>query len=148
MSIYARFKKNPEGFRQLVELLESSPLSKRQKMIDAGMREDATYTEKALALMMNFDDVCRLPDMELAELLAAAPALAVGMAVSRSEDSLKQRFLSKSPTKAGSEVKAIFEQADISPAQILGAQMKLITTARKLEKKGYIKTKRIPTKPS
>ena len=70
MSVYARFKRSPEGFRKLVELLESTPPSRRQKMIDVGMEEDAEYTNRALQYVMNFDDIIKLPDTELAEVCA------------------------------------------------------------------------------
>src|SRR5436305_9736278 len=74
MSVYARFKRNPEGFRQLVELLESTPPSRRKKMIDVGMAEDPVYTQRAIEYMMTFEDVLKLPDMELAEVIATTPA--------------------------------------------------------------------------
>ena len=48
MGVYTRFKRNPDGLRQLVELLESTPSSRRQKMIDVGMQEDPDYTKQAL----------------------------------------------------------------------------------------------------
>ena len=69
MSVYARFKRTQEGFRSLIELLETTPMSRRQKMIDVGMAEDPVYTEKALSYVLTFEDVIQLPDLELAELI-------------------------------------------------------------------------------
>ena len=69
MSVYARFKRDPGGLRKLVELLETTPILRRQKMIDVGMAEDPVYTEKVLKFVMTFEDVIKLPDVELAELI-------------------------------------------------------------------------------
>src|SRR4051812_32826622 len=93
MSVYARFKRDPDGFRKLVELLETTPISRRQKMIDVGMAEDAPYTEKALSFVMTFEDVMKLPDLELAELIATAPTRMTGYAVAKASKEVQQRFL-------------------------------------------------------
>ena len=93
MSVYARFKRDPDGFRKLIELWETTPILRRQKMIDIGMSEDAVYTEKVLKYIMTFEDVIQLPDVELAELMAAAPARITGYAISLSGTEVQQRFL-------------------------------------------------------
>lgn len=145
MGVYTRFKRNPDGLRQLVELLESTPGSRRQKMIDVGMQEDPDYTQKALEYVLNFDDVLKLPDLELAEVLSETPARFVAFAIYSASEEVKARFLSKSNPRAAAEIKEGFELANVTPAQIGGGQMKMIETTRKLEKRGLVKTKRVPT---
>src|SRR4051812_28580722 len=93
MSVYARFKRDPEGFRRLVELLETTPMSRRQRMIEVGMAEDKVYTEKALEYVLTFEDIITLPDMELAEVIATAPPRMTGYAVAKSPMDVKDRFL-------------------------------------------------------
>lgn len=143
MSVYARFKRDPEGLRKLVELLETTPISRRQKMIDVGMAEDAAYTEKALSFMMTFDDVIKLPEVELAEVIATAPPRMTGYSVSKSSEEVKQRFLKNCIGKFVGEVRDFMEM-NIGLREVGGAQLKLVEVARSLEKKGLLKTKRIP----
>src|SRR4051812_6972049 len=96
MGVYYRYKKDIDGFRRLVELLESTPMSRRQKMIDIGMQEDPIYTQRALDLILTFKDVIDLPDLELSEVLAGAPPRMVGYAIHQQPDEIKKRFLSRS----------------------------------------------------
>lgn len=145
MGVYTRFKRNPEGLRQLVELLESTPASRRKKMVDVGMQEDPEYTQKALQYMMTFADVLGLPDMELAEVLAEVPPRFAAIAIYSSSQEIKDRFISRCPPKSAAEMKEALESSGVSPSQIGGGQLKLIETTRKLEKKGLIKAKRIPS---
>jgi flagellar motor switch protein FliG len=143
VSVYARFKRDPEGFRKLVELLETTPVSRRQKMIDVGMAEDPAYTEKALQYLMTFEDVIGLPDIELAEVIAAAPPRMTGYAVSKSTEEIQQRFLRNCIGPNMGQVREFMEM-NIGLREIGGAQLKLVEVARSLEKRGLIKTKQIP----
>jgi flagellar motor switch protein FliG len=143
MGIYWRYKQSADGFRNLVELLESTPLSRRQKMIDAGMAEDSKYTMDAMKYIMEFDDVVGLPDSELAEVMSASPARIVALALLGLETDKQERFLRCSKPAQASEIKLLLE-AKGSPFEISGARVKLITIARSLEKKGLVKTKVIP----
>jgi flagellar motor switch protein FliG len=145
MGVYTRFKRNPDGLRQLVELLESTPMSRRQKMIDVGMQEDAEYTQKALQYVLTFEDVIKLPDLELAEVLAETPGRFTAYAIHAASEEIKNRFISKSAPRVAAEIKEFIEMPNVTPAQIGGGQMKMIETTRKLEKRGLIKTKRVPS---
>ena len=144
MGVYARFKKDPEGFRHLVELLESTPLSRRKKMIDVGMLEDPSYTEKALSYVLSFQDVLELNDLELAEVIAEMPGRLTGYAVHSASEEVKSRFISKAQPKVAMEIREALEESNVGPAQIGGGQTKMIETTRKLERKGLIQKKRIP----
>lgn len=142
MSVYARFKRNPEGLRQLVELLESTPSVRRKKMIDVGMAEDPDYTEKALKLCFSFEDILGLPDGELCEVMAKAPTRSIAYAISSFDQAVKDRFLRCTPPRRMGEVKEYLEEK-VGPREIGGGQMKLIESARQCEKAGLIRTKRI-----
>ena len=143
MSVYARFKKNPDGLRALVELLESTPASRRQRMIEVGMEEDPAYTERALSFMMTFEDILTLPDLELAEVLAQAPPKMSAYAVALAPEETKIRFLKNAIPKVMAQIKdSLIDK--VGPREVGGAQMKLIETARKLEKQGFVRAKKIP----
>lgn len=143
MGIYTRYKKQPGGFRMLVELLESTPSVRRQKMVDAGMKEDPDYTHTALSYVLTFQDVLDMPDNELAEVLSLSPVRMVGYAVAKAPQETKDRFLKCCKPQMMAEVKDYME-AKVTDREIGGAQLKLVESARQAEKRGHIKTKRIP----
>jgi flagellar motor switch protein FliG len=105
MSVYARFKRDHDGFRKLVELLESTAPSRRQKMIDVGMAEDAEYTKKALEYVMDFNDVLKLPDLELAEVCAKARPEMIAYSLNGKEKTVIDRFLGCCPAKTAIQVR-------------------------------------------
>ena len=143
MSVYARFKRDQDGFRKLVELLESTPLSRRQKMVEVGMEEDAEFTQKALEYVMSFEDVIRLPDLELAEVCSKAPARMLAYALGPQPSEVKDRFLRCSPPRIAAEVRD-FLDVKVGPREVSGAEIKVIETAREMERKGFVRTKKIP----
>ena len=142
MGVYTRFKRGPEGFRALVELLESTPPGRRQKMIDAGMMEDPEFTDKALLAMFTFEDIKILPDVEMAELVAAAPPRVIAIAIHAESEETKTRFIRNAKAPIGAEIRD-FSATSYGPSETVGAQLRLVTTARKLEQQGKIKSKRL-----
>lgn len=143
MGVYSRYKRDSGGFRKLVELLETTPSVRRQKMIDIGMEEDPDYTQQAMEYMMNFHDVLKMEDMELAEIMAKAPPRMIAYAILEQPQDVQERFLRCSKPHVASEVKD-YLGVKVTAREIGGAQLKLVSTARELEKAGKIKTKRIP----
>ncbi len=143
MSILGRFKKTPEGFRAWVELLESTPIQRRERMIETCLAEDPEYTRAAMELVMNFQDILDLPEPELAEVLSAAPPKFIGLAIHQSGEDIQKHFLRLTPSQHWGVVRSQFD-AKVELREIGGAQMKLIETARGLERKGLVSTKRIP----
>jgi flagellar motor switch protein FliG len=143
MGVYTRFKRTPGGFRALVELLETTPVSRRQKMIDVGMAEDPDYTLEALKYVLNFDDIVKLSDPELAEVLSKAPPRTTAFAISAASDDIKARFVRSSKPPVAAEIRS-YMGVKCGLREMGGAQMKLIEVTRQLEKAGYVKTKHIP----
>ena len=143
MGVYTRFKKAPGGFRNLVVLLETTPLSRRKNMIDVGMMEDPEYTQRALKYMMNFEDILGLPDPELAEVIGDTPAELVAFAIHSCDEELKTKFLRMAMPKMVPTIREILTLTATNQ-QISGGRSKMIEAARKLEKRGIVKTKHIP----
>ncbi|MBI3534543.1 MAG: hypothetical protein HY072_03520 [Deltaproteobacteria bacterium] len=143
MGVYARFKRNPDGFRALVELLETTPPSRRQRMIEVGMDEDPHYTELALKYVLNFKDIINLPDVELAEVMAKAPSRSLAYALNGQSEDVIKKFLRNSPNNIAAEIRD-YLAINVGPREIGGAQIKVITIARELERKGLVRTKIIP----
>lgn len=143
MGIYSRFKRDPSGFRELVELLESSPRTSREKMVQAGMQEDPKFTREALKYTYTFEDVLNLSDLEIAELMAAATPRLMGVAIQPFSDEVKNRFIRNSKGPVTAEIRECLENTS-SLKEIGGAQLAIIAVLRGLERKGYIKAKKIP----
>jgi flagellar motor switch protein FliG len=142
MGVYTRFKKAPDGLRQLVVLLETTPGSRRQKMIDVGMAEDPEYTQKALQLVFSFKDIVGMPDNEIMEVLGETAPQLIGYAIQSLDEETKTKLLKLTPPKSLGAVREALE-IPASNMQMSGAQSKMIESARKLERRGIVKTKRI-----
>ncbi len=143
MGVYYRFKKNPSGLRALVELLETTPAARRQHMLQVGMEEDPEYTKEALKYVYTFEDILHLSDMELAELLSVAPPRTAAYALFGVDEETKLKFIKNCKPPQAAEIKD-FLLAKITSREAGGAQLKLIEYTRSLEKKGFVKAKRIP----
>lgn len=144
MSIYARYKRDPEGFRKLVELMESSPKERRDKMVEAGMKEDPEYTKKALTYLITFDDVVGLPEAELAELVATATPRITATSIANQTKEIQNRFLRCARGANASEIRDLLE-TEHPLREIGGARLKMISITRQLEQKGLVNVKRLPT---
>ncbi len=144
MGVYTRFKRGPEGFRALVELLETTPMSRRQRMIDVGMEEDPAFTEKALQFVLTFEDILKLPDLELAELLVKVPPRTVAYAIKAAPEDTKTRFMRNCTAPIAAQIRD-YMNVNIGPREMGGAQLKMIEIARQLERQGLVRTKRLPS---
>ncbi len=150
MGIYARYKRSPEGFRSLIELLEAAPAAKRAKMIEKGLEEDAEFTRHVLEYCLTFEDVMNLSDMELAEVLGHASGRLVGMALCTPEapfaDEVISKFIRNAPPAIVADMREVLDGPKPKPAEIGGARLKMIQLTRKAEREGHLKTKLIPFK--
>jgi len=142
MGIYTRYKKDPNGFRKLVELLEITPKDKREKMIEMGRAEDPEYTAKALAMTMNFQDILSMQDAEFAEVLSLIPPKIIAAAFAPLGKVIHDRVLKLAPRNRISDIRDIIE-AEYRPTEVGGAQFKVIEMTRDLERRGKIQLKRI-----
>ena len=145
MGVYARYKKDgADGLRALVTLLETTPKDRRDRMIQVGMDEDPLYTEKALSFILTFEDILNLPDLELAEVVAKAPPRMMAFAIALLPEETQIRFLRNAQGPVLSEIRQYVE-VKVGLREAGGAQLKVIATARELEKAGYVRTKKLPT---
>ena len=144
MGVYTRFKRDHDGFRKLIELIEATPLPRRQKMIDVGMLEDPKYTEEVLKYVLTFGDILNLQNLELAELLSQAPAQFIAYALSDCSQDVKDRFILNCTPQVAAEVREVLNTFSVTKLQIRAGEKKLIELARSMERKGVIKTKCIP----
>lgn len=144
MGVYTRYKKDQNGFRKLVELLETTPPSRRQKLIDAGMKEDPAYTKKALDYILSFDDILMMPEPEITELASQVKPKVIAYALENIGETVRTRVENALPLNIRAEVKS-YEGSTLTPGEIGSARVQLISAARQLEQQELIKTKAIPT---
>ncbi len=143
MSVFSRFKRDASGFRALIELWESTPKERREKMIEVGRAEDPHYTEEALKYVMTFPDVLALDDMELADVIAAAQPRLTAFAIRLLKPEIHERFLKNCKGPIASQIRDFLEQ-EPSLRDVGAAQLHLVTVTRSLERKGILKVKQIP----
>ncbi len=143
MGVYSRYKKDPDGLRKLVQLLESTPLDRRKRMIDVGYQEDEAFTEEALKYLFSFEDILNMPDSELCEVMAKALPRVIAMAISDLEASIQERFLRCAKPKQLGEIRDLLDQTPTA-REVGGARLRMIEAAREAERGGFVRTKRIP----
>jgi flagellar motor switch protein FliG len=144
MGVYTRFKKNPDGFRQLVELWETTPVIRRQKMIEIGMEEDAEYTQKLLQYVIQFEDILNLPRQELASVLSEISGRFIAYAIRTASQEFKDRVLEAAGPAISIEIKEFLDTPNVTSVQIGSAQLKMVELTRKLERRGIVTLKKIP----
>jgi flagellar motor switch protein FliG len=143
MSMFSRYKRDPNGLRNLVELWESTPRERREKLIAAGMTEDPEYVSRAMQYMMSFEDVLGMNESELAELLGDAHPRTVAAAIAKAPKDTQARFLTSALPRMMGEIRDQLG-SEFELREVGGAQLKLVQAARKLERTGLLKVKRIP----
>jgi len=144
VGVYARFKKEENGLRHLVELLEGSPWERRQKMIEVGMQEDAEYTQKALQYVLSFEDILYFSNSELEEVLLHTTGKVLGCALHKMDAWIQGRFFSVAKPEILAECKEFLEDPSVTSFEVEEGKRKLIAIARNLEKTGRISAKHIP----
>jgi flagellar motor switch protein FliG len=145
MSIYPRYKKEgPKGFRKLVELMESAPKTQREKMIEAGMKEDPVYTAELMKFMITFEDILKLKDMELTELIAETPPEVTAAAISKMDKEKRSKFEKCAQPRIMAQIRDVLEMKEFSLRDIGGAQLRMIQITRELEGKGVFNIKSLP----
>lgn len=142
--MFTRYKKDPNGLRNLVELWESTPKERREKMIAAGMEEDPQYVERAVKYMLSFEDILKLNESELAELLGTTQARTIAASIAKAPKETRDRFLRSALPRMMAEIRDHLE-SEVELREVGGAQLKLVQAARKLERAGILRIKTIPT---
>lgn len=144
MSVFSRYKRSPQGFRTIVELWESTPPKRRQKMIEVGQQDDPEYAEQILRHMLSWEDILALSDLELAEVIANAPGNITAMAIAPLDEETRIRFLKNAIPQKMAEIRERLEEGKISAWETDGARLKMVERTRELERNGVLRVKVIP----
>ncbi len=143
-----RYVKDEHGFRKYVELMETMPTAKRQSMMSAAKAENPLFVETAEKYVITFDRICRLPDMELTELLSSTelkPEEIATAVLSLEDEGLKANILKQLPRNRSLLVNNELKDAPPpKPFDIGAARLKFIQQTRELEKAGKLESLQIP----
>lgn len=80
MGMLDRYRK-PGGFAQLLNLLETSPLSKQEKFLQLIFEESPAWADEVKKRMLNFDNILTWPVQDLMEFIPRMPEKIVTAAV-------------------------------------------------------------------
>ncbi len=147
MGVFARYMKDPEGLRKLVELLETTPLKRREELLDRGAKENAAIVDLVQELIITFRDIIELPQMELTEVLASMKGKSVAYCALSVDEEKRKKILGAIMTSAQLEVNSYLD-FEPTPSEIGQAKLAAIKAARELEASGKLNLKRIPRNSS
>ena len=147
MSMLARYKKSDSSFLELVKLIESSTDEKRANLMKMVREEDPAFAAKVEARVLVFDDVKKMDEGIIAEVVSRnSPKVLAFLLLSEKDDENFIKVVEKSLGKLFSEVKAekeALEGLENLAAKRGGMQRKFVAEARKAAEEGVI---RLPVK--
>lgn len=139
----ARYLKEQDGLRQYVTFLEEMPPNKRIRFADSAKLENPKFVELALEHVLTFDKLVSLPDGELTEVFATVQPKMTAYAIHSLGGDKRKRVEQLLPASIKGELKTYAADSPTIPEQN-AARFTCIKTARDLEKKGILKSIRIP----
>lgn len=143
MSMFARYLRDQNGLRRLVELLETTPLKRREELIKAGAEEDPEVIALAMEYIITFRDIIDLDQMELTEVLAEMKPKAIAFCALSVTEKQKQKILDSIMRQLEVEVNSYLEFTP-SASETGQARLTAIKAARSLEAANKIGLKKIP----
>jgi flagellar motor switch protein FliG len=140
----ARYLKDQNGLREYVVFLEEMPPNKRLRFADSAKQENEKFVAVALEHVLTFDKLVSLPDMEVTEIFASVAPKMTAYATRSLDDAKKSRVEKLIPANKKIEIKS-YEADNPSIQEQNVARFACIKAARALEKKGVLKSIRIPS---
>jgi flagellar motor switch protein FliG len=146
-----RYLKDENGLRKYVQLMETTPPTKRKTLMDAGRAENSLFVETAEQYIITFEKITRLPEMELTEVLGDTglkiDAVAAAL-LSIADTALREKLVALIPKKTMPfVVKQMQERPDPKLNEIGQARLAFIQKARELESEGKLKSLQLPLFP-
>lgn len=143
MGVFDRYMRDNDGLRRLVELLETTPLKRRQQLLEAGQAENSEIIELVSQYILTFRDIIELPQEQLIEVIAEMKPRAVAICALSVESPLREKILGSVMTNAQLEVNSYLDTV-ASPADIGQSRLAAIQVARSLEATDRLNLKRLP----
>ncbi len=141
-----RYIRDDDGFRKYLELLEGTPTQKRQALLENARAENPVFAAEAEKYLITFEKICRLPELELTEVLGSLKPEHLAVGIASAEDAgLKEKLVTMVPRDLAPAVgRLLKENPTPKPYDVGGARLKWILAARGLEKSGKLKSIHVP----
>lgn len=147
MGLIDRHKK-PGGYRKLVNSLEITSPDKRAKILETLRIEDSAFVEDVEKDILNFDELGAINEMMISELVSSMREMqTLAVALYKTPPDFIAKF-TKSMTPA--QQRRFHEETmtidQLTVAQRMASQFKVVETARLLQEEGKITIKEYNTK--
>lgn len=137
MGMLDRYRKKG-GFVQLLNLLETTEKTKKEKFLAMIQEESAAWHQELLKKMISLDRVKSWSQENLMEILPRIPFQQVGIAIFNFQPEAKEKFL-KALGNDRRKVEEMWKESVPNPAEISTCQNKILTEVRKMAQEGHLK---------
>ena len=143
MSLLRRYRQQPDGFEQLLMLVESSTPKKQNHFFKLISQEDASWSALIKLKMLSIDRIFEWPDAYLMEVLHDFPARFLATALKGHEKNYVSKACELLPSKKQEEFIYEVENRTYSETERHAAQSSLIKKVRVLAKTGRLRLEKI-----
>lgn len=137
MSMLARYKKQKDGFLQLMMLLESSDSKKQETLLGHIEKEDKTWANLLRVQMLTVDKIMEWDTGTLAEVTSTLSVKVLGTVLKSMPEYFKKATEALPHVKM-KEVEMEMEACTAGPGETQAAKIAIIKHVRNMQKEGYI----------
>lgn len=138
VSMIDRYKKYG-GFYQLLGLLESSSMAKREKFFKIILDESPVWHDALKQKMLNFSDLLKWPVEILAEVTSRTQPITLAAIAKSLPDDKTKILLSGLNHSQFAKIRGIMNETDFTPEQTQSSIEKLLGETRGLAQQGILK---------
>lgn len=138
MAMVDRYKKSG-GFVQLVQVLETCGIKKREQFMNIISTESPKWAEAINQKMISFEKIVSWRPEILLEILASVNSLAFATALKSLPSDQLEKFLTSLPHQERRKLETSIQDSNPNPNEISSSVMKVITETRQLFVSGSLK---------
>ncbi|MDX9730753.1 MAG: FliG C-terminal domain-containing protein [Bdellovibrionales bacterium] len=142
MAMLDRYKKSG-GFNQLLTLLETCGLQKRQKFLEIIRQEDPRWASALVAKMIDLERFLKWNDSAIAEVTGSMMEINVAAIVTSLDEAQQARILGTLGHAKRRKVQEHIDTQKPSPGEIATSMNKLFETIRRLSQDGVLRLDKI-----
>lgn len=138
MGMLDRYRKRG-GFTQLLNLLETTGMEKREKFLKMICEESPYWEAELKKKMLNLDRICSWNASFLMEFMPRIPANAIAAAIHPMPQEKRDILLSAIPFAERKKVEDILKDYKANPGEAATCQIKIINEVRSMVASGHLK---------
>ncbi|HRK06527.1 MAG TPA: FliG C-terminal domain-containing protein [Pseudobdellovibrionaceae bacterium] len=142
MGMLDRYKKTG-GFIQLITLLDTCGLQKRDKFLEIIRQEDSRWARVLEAKLIDLNRVLSWSDAALAEVTGVLQEINVVAICTTLDESQRARLIATLPHQRRRKVEELLENARPTPGEVSTSINKLVEAVRKLAAEGVLRFDKI-----